>query len=241
MKGIILAGGSGSRLAPLTMVTNKHLLPVYNKPMICYPIQTLVSAGITDIIIVTGGEYASDFIRLLEDGKDWGITKLQYAYQQGHGGIAHALKLAEDFVGDDSCCVVLGDNILEHDITPWAKTFNGGAKILLCEVSDPQRFGVAKIAQDGVQVTEIIEKPAEPPSNLAVIGIYFYDASVFGVCRNLKPSKRGELEITDVNNYFLRNGKLTYDVITGQWSDAGTFESLHRASAIIRSRDGNSP
>ncbi len=237
MKGIILAGGSGSRLTPLTKVTNKHLLPVYNKPMICYPIQTLVSSGITEIIIVTGGEYASDFIRLLEDGKSFGISKLQYAYQQGHGGIAHALKLAEDFVRDDSCCVVLGDNILEHSIAPWVETFDGGAKILLCEVPDPGRFGVAKF--EGNKLVEILEKPADPPTNFAVIGVYFYDASVFDVCRTLKPSQRGELEITDVNNHYLNNQTMSHDVITGQWSDAGTFESLHRAGTLIRNRDAN--
>ncbi len=238
MKGIILAGGSGSRLAPLTMVTNKHLLPVYNKPMICYPIQTLVQSGITDIMIVTGGEYASDFVRLLEDGKKLGIRKLQYAYQQGHGGIAQALLMTEDFVGDDSCCVVLGDNILEHDIKPWIKKEDEGAKILLCNVPDPSRFGVARFKED--QVVEILEKPSNPPSNFAVIGVYFYDSNVFNICRNLKPSSRGELEITDVNNHYLQNDDLTYAIITGQWSDAGTFESLHRAGVIARGCHANS-
>lgn len=235
MKGVVLAGGLGSRLYPLTKITNKHLLPVFNKPMIYYPIQCLVNAGITDIQIVTGGNSAGHFLQLLGNGADFGLKQLNYAYQQGEGGIAEALKLAEPFAKGEPICVVLGDNIIEGNIKKAVDDFKrqgGGAKILLKEVHDPQRFGVATI-QDG-KVLKIVEKPKQPETNLAVIGIYMYDPSVFEICRTLKPSSRGELEITDVNNEYISRGNLTYDVLKGWWTDAGTFESLYRAATLIR-------
>ncbi len=241
MKGIILAGGSGSRLFPLTKTSNKHLLPVYNFPMIFYPLQCLINAGITDIMIVTGGNDAGDFLRLLGNGSEFGLRHLNYTYQEGNGGIADALRLAEYFADGDRICVVLGDNIIEGNICAAAKSFASqptGAKILLCEVPDPQRFGVPRF--DGQNhITEIVEKPAEPPSNYAVIGIYFYDADVFNIVRTLKPSHRGELEITDVNNAYLRRGDMTHDVIAGWWTDAGTFDSLLRASKLVAENGAN--
>jgi glucose-1-phosphate thymidylyltransferase len=240
MKGVVLAGGLGSRLYPLTKITNKHLLPVYDRPMIYYPVQCLVNAGITDILIVTGGNSAGDFLQLLGNGADFGLKRLNYAYQQGEGGIADALKLAEHFSEGDSICVVLGDNIIEGNIKRAVADFKrqgGGAKILLKEVHDPQRFGVATI-RDG-KVLKIVEKPKEPETNLAVIGIYMYDPSVFEICRTLKPSARGELEITDVNNEYIRRGNLTCDVLQGWWTDAGTFESLHRAATLVREGGAN--
>ncbi len=238
MKGIILAGGLGTRLRPLTLVTNKHLLPVYDRPMIYYPIQCLLNAGIRDILIVTGGEHAGDFLKLLKNGKHLGVQHLEYAYQEGEGGIADALKLAEDFCDGDKLCVVLGDNIIQKNIRKAAGDFftqASGAKLLLKEVPDPERFGVVRFADDGGgggtgRIAEIVEKPSTPPSNYAVTGIYFYDADVFDICRDLKPSGRGELEITDVNNAYLARGDLTYDILDGWWTDAGTFESLLRAS-----------
>jgi glucose-1-phosphate thymidylyltransferase len=238
MKGVILAGGLGTRLRPLTSVTNKHLLPVYDKPMIYYPIECLLNAGISDILIVTGGEHAGDFLKLLKNGKDLGVRHLAYAYQEGEGGIADALKLAEDFADGEKICVVLGDNIVEGNIRRAAGDFftqRSGAKILLKEVPDPQRFGVVRFEGEGEhkRVAEIIEKPSSPPSNCAVIGIYFYDADVFKVCQSLKPSGRGELEITDVNNYYLQRGDLTHEIIDGWWTDAGTFESLYRATDLV--------
>jgi len=244
MKGVILAGGLGSRLRPLTLVTNKHLLPVYDRPMIYYPIQCLLNAGINDILIVTGGEHAGDFLKLLKNGKDLGIRHLEYAYQEGEGGIADALKLAKDFADGDKICVILGDNIVEQNIRKAAGDFftqRSGAKILLKEVHDPERFGVVRFEDDDEddRVVEIIEKPENPPSNKAVIGIYFYDADVFDVCETLKPSHRGELEITDVNNYYLDRGDLSHEVIEGWWTDAGTFESLHRASNMIAESGAN--
>jgi len=211
MKGVVLAGGLGSRLYPLTKITNKHLLPVFDKPMIYYPIQCLVNAGMTDILVVTGGNYAGHFLQLLRNGSDFGLRRLGYAYQDGEGGIADALKLAEEFADGDSICVVLGDNIIEGNIKKAADDFaaqGGGAKILLKEVHDPERFGVATVDDDG-KVLKIVEKPKEPETNLAVIGIYMYDAEVFDICRELKPSDRGELEITDVNNEYVRRGTLT--------------------------------
>src|SRR5262245_55837520 len=241
MKGIILAGGLGTRLRPLTLVTNKHLLPVYDKPMIYYPIECLLNAGISDIMIVTGGEHAGDFLKLLKNGKQLGVKHLEYAYQEGEGGIADALKLAEDFADGDKICVVLGDNIIQGNIRRAAGDFftqRSGAKLLLKEVTDAQRFGVVRFS-DGGQIVEIIEKPENPPSNKAVIGIYFYDADVFDVCRTLKPSKRGELEITDVNNYYLQRGDLTYEILDGWWTDAGTFESLLRASSLVAGGGAN--
>ncbi len=234
MKGIILAGGLGTRLRPLTLVTNKHLLPVYDRPMIYYPIETLLNAGICEILIVTGGEHAGDFLKLLKNGKHLGIKHLEYAYQEGEGGIADALKLGEDFADGEKVCVVLGDNIIEKNICKAAGEFftqRTGAKILLKEVDDPQRFGVAKI-EDG-RIVQIIEKPKDPPSNYAVTGIYMFDNDVFAIAKTLEPSARGELEITDVNNEYLRRGDLTYSILDGWWTDAGTFESLHRASQLV--------
>jgi len=241
MKGVVLAGGLGSRLYPLTKITNKHLLPVFDKPMIYYPIQCLVNAGITDIMVVTGGNYAGHFLQLLRNGSDFGLRRLGYAYQEGEGGIADALKLAEEFADGDSICVVLGDNIIEGNIKKAADDFaaqGGGAKILLKEVHDPERFGVATVGDDG-KVHKIVEKPKEPETNLAVIGIYMYDAEVFDICRTLKPSDRGELEITDVNNEYVRRGTLTSEKLNGWWTDAGTFESLYRSSTLVREAGAN--
>jgi glucose-1-phosphate thymidylyltransferase len=241
MKGVVLAGGLGSRLYPLTKITNKHLLPVFDKPMIYYPIQCLVNAGITEIMVVTGGNYAGHFLQLLRNGSDFGLRRLGYAYQEGEGGIADALKLAEEFADGDSICVVLGDNIIEGNIKKAADDFaaqGGGAKIMLKEVQDPHRFGVATVAADG-KVEKIVEKPKEPETNLAVIGIYMYDAEVFNICRELKPSDRGELEITDVNNEYVRRGNLTCEVLNGWWTDAGTFESLYRSSTLVREGGAN--
>lgn len=244
MKGVVLAGGLGSRLYPLTKITNKHLLPVFDKPMIYYPIQCLVNAGITDILIVTGGNSAGHFLQLLRNGSDFGLKRLNYAYQEGEGGIADALRLAESFADGEEICVVLGDNIIESNIKRAVDDFRvqcqaggGGAKILLKEVHDPERFGVATV-KDG-KVLKIVEKPKAPETNLAVIGIYLYDAAVFDITRTLKPSARGELEITDVNNEYLRRGQLTSDVLNGWWTDAGTFESLYRASTLVREGGAN--
>ena len=237
MKGVVLAGGLGTRLKPLTDVTNKHLLPVYHEPMVYHPLRTLVDAGMDEILLVTGGEYAGDFLKVLQNGQALGIRHLEYAYQAGHGGIADALKLAEDFADGESICVMLGDNILEHSIAEAADAFRNqpsGARLLLKEVDDPERFGVA--ALDGDRITEIIEKPTDPPSRLAVTGVYFYDADVFEICQNLKPSDRGELEITDVNNAYLQRGDLTWSRIDGWWTDAGTFDSLLRANQLVAER-----
>jgi len=240
MKGVVLAGGLGTRLLPLTRVTNKHLLPVFDRPMVHYPIQCLVNAGITDIQIVTGGNSAGHFLQLLGNGSDFGLKDLSYTYQRGEGGIADALKLCEHFVDGERFVVVLGDNIIERNIKAAVDAFRQqetGAKILLKEVGDPERFGVAKI--DGDVVAEVIEKPAQPPSNLAVIGIYMYDGSVFDIARDLKPSDRGELEITDVNNAYIRAGSMTYQVLDGWWTDAGTFDSLLRASNMVAEGGAN--
>ncbi len=238
MKGIILAGGLGTRLRPLTLVTNKHLLPVYDRPMVYYPIQCLLNAGISDMLIVTGGDHAGDFLKLLRNGKHLGIKHLEYAYQEGEGGIADALKLAEDFADGDKVCVVLGDNIIERNVAAAADAFRAqpsGARLLLKAVPDPQRFGVARFEGTGPprRIAEIIEKPQSPPSEMAVTGIYFYDAGVFDICRTLKPSGRGELEITDVNNHYLRRGDLTWSELDGWWTDAGTHESLFRAARLV--------
>ena len=222
MKGVVLAGGLGVRLRPLTAVTNKHLLPVYNQPMIYYPIQTLVNAGITDIMIVTGGNSAGDFLKLLGNGKAFGLKHLNYTYQEGEGGIAEALALVEHFAAGDSVCVVLGDNIIEGNIAAAVRAFRAhgaGAKILLKQVPDPQRFGVPEL--DGDRVTRIEEKPKSPKSEYAVIGIYMYDASVYDIIRTLKPSGRGELEITDVNNPYIELGPLTHERVRGYWADCG--------------------
>jgi glucose-1-phosphate thymidylyltransferase len=234
MKGVVLAGGTGSRLFPLTKITNKHLLPIYNKPMIYYPIQTLVDAGIQDILIVTGGRNSGDFLRLLGNGKEFGLKHINYTYQEGEGGIAHALDLAEHFADGQKVCVVLGDNIIEGSIRQAADEFRRqekGARILLKEVVDAERFGVADL-KDG-RIAGIEEKPRKPKSNYAVTGIYFYDESVFEKIHQLVPSGRGELEITDVNNAYIREGTLTYSFLDGWWTDAGTFESLLRATNLV--------
>ncbi len=240
MKGIILAGGLGSRLHPLTKVTNKHLLPVHDKPMIFYPIETLIHAGIQDILIVTGGNNAGDFLRLLGNGRDFGLEHINYTYQEGEGGIAEALGLAEYFASGDRICVVLGDNIIEKNIIAAVRSFEKqerGAKILLKEVPDPQRFGVPVL--DGEKVVKIEEKPKHPKSNFAVTGIYMYDGRVFDIIKTLKPSDRGELEITDVNNAYIESGELTWDLLDGWWTDAGTFESLLRATNLVAETGAN--
>ncbi|MCX5910165.1 MAG: sugar phosphate nucleotidyltransferase [Deltaproteobacteria bacterium] len=240
MKGIILAGGLGSRLYPLTKIANKHLLPVHDRPMIYYPLQTLINAGIRDILIVTGGNNAGDFLRLLGNGKEFGLKHINYTYQEGEGGIAEALKLAEYFADNGKICVVLGDNIIENNIRRAVMAFEKqerGAKILLKEVPDPHRFGVAEI--EGDRIAGIEEKPKNPRSQYAVIGIYMYDAKVFNIARTLKPSARGELEITDVNNEYIRQGELTYDFLEGWWTDAGTFDSLLKASNLVAQTGAN--
>ncbi len=234
MKGVVLAGGLGTRLLPLTRITNKHLLPIYDKPMIYYPIETLVRAGITDILLVTGGANAGDFLRLLGNGKEFGLRHINYTYQEGEGGIAEALDLAEYFVDGDKVIVILGDNILEKGIKPYVEEFitqEKGAKILLKEVTNPQRFGVAEIENN--RVVRIVEKPELPNTNYAVIGAYMYDSKVFDIIKTLTPSGRGELEITDVNNAYGRSGELTFNILDGWWTDAGTFESLYRASQLV--------
>lgn len=234
LKGIILAGGLGSRLRPLTKVTNKHLLPIYDKPMIYYPIATLVRAGIKDIMIVTGGNSAGDFLRLLGNGREFGLKDIYYTYQEGEGGIADALKLCEHFAEGQRVVVILGDNIIQDDIGPYVRKFaeqDSGARILLKEVSDPERFGCPEL--DGGRIVRIEEKPISPKSSYAVTGIYMYDRRVFDFCQRLKPSARGELEITDVNNAYIKEGDLYYDVLDGWWTDAGTFESLYRANELV--------
>ena len=234
MKGVVLAGGTGSRLFPLTKITNKHLLPIYDKPMIYYPIQTLVDAGIKEILIVTGGRNSGDFLRLLANGREFGLKHLDYTYQEGEGGIADALALAEHFADGKSICVILGDNIIEGSIRHAVEDFSKqgtGAKILLKEVPDAMRFGVAEL-RDG-RIAGIEEKPKRPKSNYAVTGIYMYDSTVFDKVRTLLPSGRGELEITDVNNAYIREGSMTYADLEGWWTDAGTFESLLRAGNLV--------
>lgn len=232
MKGIILAGGTGSRLYPLTKVTNKHLLPVGRKPMIYHPIGKLTEAGIDEILIVTGVEHMGDIVTLLGSGKNFGC-RFTYKVQDEAGGIAQALSLAENFVGGERMCIILGDNIFEDNLKPFAGKYEkqkAGAKILVKEVHDPKRFGVVEM-KDG-RVLSIEEKPKKPKSNFAVVGIYFYDNQVFDLVRKLKPSARGELEISDVNEAYLKKGNLTYDIMSGWWSDAGTFESLEKASLL---------
>ncbi len=240
MKGVILAGGLGTRLFPLTKVTNKHLLPVYDRPMIYYPIQTLINAGIDDILIVTGGNSAGDFLKLLGNGKEFGLRHINYTYQEGEGGIAEALRLAEFFAAGEKVCVILGDNLIEMNVRRAVESFRkqkGGAKILLKEVPDPQRFGVA--TWEGDRIFSVEEKPKEPKSNFAVIGIYLYDGAVFDIIKTLKPSGRGELEITDVNNRYIEKGLMTWDVLEGWWTDAGTFESLLRANVLVSKTGAN--
>ncbi len=236
MKGVVLAGGSGSRLYPLTKITNKHLLPIYSKPMIYYPIQTLVDAGIKDILIVTGGRNAGDFLRLLANGKEFGLTHLDFTYQEGEGGIAEALSLAEHFADGKKLCVILGDNIIEGSIRAAADEFRNqgrGARILLKQVEDAERFGVAEL--EGDRIVGIEEKPKHPKSNYAVTGIYMYDETVFEKVRTLVPSRRGELEITDVNNAYIHEGSMTFSHLDGWWTDAGTFDSLLRATNLVAS------
>ncbi len=239
MKGVVLAGGLGSRLLPLTRVTNKHLLPVYDKPMIFYPIQTLVEAGITEILIVTGGSSAGDFLRLIGNGEEFGLKHMNYTYQKTEGGIADALRLARHFVGDDKVAVILGDNFVQGSIRTAAQDFDrqpSGAKIFLKEVNNPSDFGVPVL--DGDKVVRIIEKPADPPSPYAVIGIYFYDNDVFDICDTLQPSARGELEITDVNNEYIRRGTMTYETVDGWWADCGSFEALLRSNMLVAREHG---
>lgn len=226
-----MAGGLGTRLYPLTWATNKHLLPIFDKPMIFYPINTLVKAGIKEILVVTGGPHAGHFLQVLKNGKELGLKHLEYAYQEGEGGIAAALSLAEDFADGGALAVVLGDNTTDADISSAVKNFRGGATVFLKKVPDPQRFGVPVFDQkNSKKIIKIEEKPAKPQSNFAVTGLYLYDNQVFKIIKTLKPSARGELEITDVNNYYLKEGKLTWFNLSGFWSDAGTFESLFRAN-----------
>ena len=240
MKGVILAGGLGSRLHPLTKITNKHLLPVYDRPMIYYPIQALVNAGIDDILIVTGGKKSGEFLSLLENGEAFGLKRLHYAYQKGEGGIAEALGLAQEFASGEPICVILGDNLIERSIAKAVREFKQqgqGAKIMLKQVHDPERFGVAHL--DGDKVTSIVEKPKQPESDLAVIGIYMYDSRVFDVISTLEPSERGELEITDVNNWYIQDGSMSFEVLDGWWTDAGTFDSLVRAAELVSTIGAN--
>ena len=239
MRGIILAGGTGSRLLPLTRLSNKHLLPVYNKPMIYYPIETLTKAGIKEILIVTGSEHAGDLLKLLGSGKEFGC-KFTYELQDSAAGIADALRLAEDFADGEKIVVILGDNIFEDDILKYAKEFEKGndeAVIFLKEVPDPQRFGVPELR--GAKVVGIEEKPKKPKSNFAIVGLYMYDEKVFDIIKNLKPSGSGEYEITDVNNAYLKRGKMKAVRLKGYWTDAGTFESLYRASQLVKEKQEN--
>jgi glucose-1-phosphate thymidylyltransferase len=240
MKGVILAGGLGTRLRPLTSITNKHLLPVYNKPMVYYPIQMLVDAGIRDIMVVTGGNSAGDFLRLLGNGEDFGLSRINYAYQKGEGGIAEALGLARDFVDDERMVVVLGDNILEKGIARGVEAFarqERGARIFLKSVERPWQYGIAETA--GSKIVRIIEKPKDPPSDLAVIGVYMYPPNVFEIVDSLEPSARGELEITDVNNAYIQRGELEFEIVDGWWMDAGEdHEALLRANIQVARQQG---
>jgi glucose-1-phosphate thymidylyltransferase len=230
MKGIILAGGLGTRLYPLTHVTNKHLLPVFDKPMIFYPIETLVKAGINEIMIVVGGPHAGHFLSVLKNGKDLGVKHLEFAFQEGEGGIAAALSLAQDFVGDDNMAVILGDNTTDADISKSVNEFSEGAMIFLKEVPDPGRYGIPSFdPNDPMKIIGITEKPQNPENNMAVAGLYIYDNKVFDYIKTLEPSGRGELEITDVNNCYIKEGKLHAANLHGYWRDAGTFETLFEA------------
>jgi len=243
MKGIILAGGLGTRLHPLTKVTNKHLLPVYGKPMVFYPVETLVQAGIKDIMIVTGGNNAGDFLRLIGNGSDFGLKHINYTYQSGEGGIAEALGLAEHFAGGDRVCVFLGDNIIEKNIRQATADFEkqpNGAKVILKEMEHPEQFGVPAL-QDG-RIVAIEEKPKTPKSPYAVIGIYFYDPTVFNIIKTLKPSARGELEITDVNNAYIARGNMTYEILEGWWADCGaSIDALLEANNLVARTGANNP
>ncbi|MBL7158608.1 MAG: NTP transferase domain-containing protein [Candidatus Omnitrophica bacterium] len=239
MKGVILCGGLGKRLYPLTRVSNKHLLPIHSKPMIYYPIQTLVDAGIKDILIVTGGNHAGEFLRLLGNGHQFGLKHINYTYQEGEGGIAEALRLAKHFADSDKIVVILGDNIIEKSIKKAVDDFReqpSGAKILIKKVSDPERFGVVELDKRK-RITKIVEKPKKPKSSYAVTGIYMYDKRVFDIIKTLKPSRRGELEITDVNNAYLKSDELSFSVLKGWWTDSGTFDSLLRASNLVAKKE----
>jgi glucose-1-phosphate thymidylyltransferase len=240
MKGVILAGGLGTRLHPLTKITNKHLLPIYNKPMIFYPIQTLVDAGVRDLLIVTGGNNAGDFLRLLGNGKSFGLPHINYTYQEGEGGIADALRLAQHFADGDKIIVMLGDNVIEKDIRKGVAAFRKqkhGARVCLKKVANPRAYGVAELR--GNRIVSIVEKPADPKSNYAVLGIYMYDAAVFEIIKTLKPSRRGELEITDVNNAYIKRNELAYDILDGWWADAGaSAEKLLETSLLVAKREG---
>jgi glucose-1-phosphate thymidylyltransferase len=235
MKGVILAGGKGTRMLPLTKFTNKHLLLVYNKPMIYYPIQTLKDIGVKEILIVSGRNHVGHFLELLGSGEDWGL-RFNYTIQEREGGIAEALSLAENFANGEPIATILGDNIFEENFKEDALSFKGGARIFLKEVEDPERFGVAELDSNN-NVKNIVEKPAEPKTNYAVTGLYIYDFDVFEIIKTLEPSKRGELEITDVNNQYISKGKMDARFVKGFWSDAGTFESLHRASLFLREKE----
>jgi len=240
VKGVILAGGLGTRLYPLTKVTNKHLLPVYNKPMIYYPIETLVNAKIGEVLLVTGGNNAGEFLRLIGNGKALNLKHIEYTYQEGEGGIAQALSLAEEFADNGKICVVLGDNIIEKNIVRAVENFKNqsdGAKIILKEVPDPERFGVPVL--EGDRVVKIEEKPKIPKSTYAVTGIYMYDNTIFDIIRTLQPSQRGELEITDVNNTYIEKGNMTYETLDGWWTDAGTFDSLRTATNLVAETGAN--
>ncbi len=240
MKGVILAGGTGSRLSPLTHVTNKHLLPVYNKPMIFYPIQTLIDAGIKDILIVSGGENIGDFMRLLGSGAKHGVS-FTYRVQDGAGGIPVALYLAKDFVGNDKFVVILGDNVMENSIKKEVEDFNSsssGAKVFLQKVKDPKRYGIAEV-KDG-KVIACYEKPENPVTDLAILGVYMFDKKAFDIIPKLKPSKRNELEVVDILNYYIEKNELTFSILDGFWIDAGTFEALHKANKFVAVKEGYS-
>ncbi len=242
LKGVITAGGLGTRLLPMTRVTNKHLLPVYDRPMIFYPIQALVQAGIEDIMIITGGNHAGDFLPLLGDGREFGLKRLHYTYQSREGGIAEALSLTREFIGADNVIVMLGDNIIEKNIVAYVNKFRKnpqGARILLKEVEHPEQYGVPSF-DDRNRIVRIVEKPKEPPTRYAVTGIYMYDNRVFDIIDTLKPSLRGELEITDVNNAYLKAGEMEYDILDGWWADCGeTRSSLHEAGCLIARTGAN--
>lgn len=240
MKGVILAGGLGTRLYPLTHATNKHLLPVYDKPMIYYPVQTLINSGISEILVVVGGPHAGDFIRVLKNGKEFGIDHLEYAYQEaGDGGIADALRITEDFADGEPICAILGDNCTDANIGREVKNFRKGTHLFLKKVPDPQRFGIAQFdPNDKTKITRIVEKPQKPKTNLAVTGVYLYDANVFHHITTIKPSARGQLEITDVNNIYIKEGTLTWSILQGYWRDAGTFEALFQVNKYWAEKSG---
>jgi len=240
MKGVILAGGLGTRLQPMTRVTNKHLLPVFDRPMIYYPLQQMVASGLEEILLVTGGNSAGDFLKLLGNGREFGLRHLHYTYQEGEGGIAEALALAEDFSDGEPLCVILGDNLFQDSLAPHMDRYRElgeGAMILLKEVEDAQRFGVVELREG--RVARVVEKPEVPPTNLAVTGCYFFDAEVFRIIRGLERSARGELEITDVNNVYVEEGRMAHQVLEGWWTDAGTIPSLYRASQLVAGDRGN--